>query len=58
MCLLTENKTGLEETKPIEVKVTDPNDDEDCEEEYRSNCKDPIYYFITGKYVTLCASYN
>ncbi|XP_021930459.1 protocadherin Fat 4-like isoform X2 [Zootermopsis nevadensis] len=40
----TENKTGLGEEKGIDIKVTDRNDDEDCEE--GDVCKDNIYYFI------------
>jgi hypothetical protein len=54
--LLTENKTGLEEKKQIEVKVTDRNDDEDCED--GDLCTDNIYYFIIGKYVPSYMLYN
>jgi hypothetical protein len=52
LIFLTENKTGLREEKRIDVKVTDANDDEDCDE--GESCKDNIYYFITGKYFVLC----
>lgn len=41
----TENEAGLQEKKRIDVEVTDPNNDEDCEE--GDVCiDDPYFYFI------------
>jgi hypothetical protein len=48
----TENETGLQERKRIEVEVQDPNNDDDCEE--GDDCTDDLYYyFIFGEYIFL-----
>jgi len=44
----------LEQRRPIDVAVTDLNNDEECDEGV--TCLDDIlYYFIIGKYFTLYA---
>jgi hypothetical protein len=42
----TENVTGLNETRKIDVPVTDLNNNEDCQETEDDCEKDNIYYFI------------
>lgn len=46
---LTENVTGLNETRKIDVPVTDLNNNEDCQETEDDCEKDNIYYFIFGE---------
>jgi hypothetical protein len=43
---------GLQEKKRIDVEITDPNNDEDCEE--GDQCVDDLYfYFIIGEHISL-----
>jgi hypothetical protein len=45
----TENKTGLEEVRKIDVPVTDLNNIENCQETENDCELDKIYYFIYGE---------
>jgi hypothetical protein len=49
----TENGTGLDEVRIIDVPVTDLNDFDDCQEKEGDCMKDIIYYFIFGEFISL-----
>jgi hypothetical protein len=52
LCFSTENKTGLNEVRKIDVHVTDLND-EYCEVAEEACESDKIYYFILGECIRL-----